>query len=100
MSLGVGNALYQEQDTRVQNPRSWICPVLGELSLIRIQASVSRSIKIADQSSTTFMLVAALIGTQACCNMVARGELIGVAVLAIIGAVLIALAQSKQLISN
>ncbi len=40
---------------------------------------------------------AALMGTQACRNMVARGELIGVAVLVIIGAVLIALAPSKQL---
>ena len=34
-----------------------------------------------------------LMGTQACCNMVARGELIGVAVLVFSGAVLIALAQ-------
>jgi hypothetical protein len=41
---------------------------------------------------------AALMGTQACRNMVARGELIGVAVLVIIGAVLIALAPSKQLL--
>jgi hypothetical protein len=40
---------------------------------------------------------AALMGTQACRNMVARGELIGVAVLVLIGAVLIALAPSKQL---
>ena len=40
---------------------------------------------------------AALMGTQACRNMVARGEPIGVAVLVIIGAVLIALAPSKQL---
>ena len=41
---------------------------------------------------------AALMGTQAFRNMVARGELIGVAVLVIIGAVLIALAPSKQLL--
>ncbi len=40
---------------------------------------------------------AALMGTQACRNMVARGELVGVAVLVIIGAVLVALAPSKQL---
>jgi hypothetical protein len=39
---------------------------------------------------------AALMGTQACRNMVARGELIGVAVLVFIGAVLIALAPSKR----
>ena len=41
---------------------------------------------------------AALMGTQACRNMVARGELIGVAVLVIIGVALIALAPSKQLL--
>src|SRR5580693_349975 len=35
---------------------------------------------------------AALMGTQACRNMVARGELIGVAVLIVIGITLIALA--------
>src|SRR6201995_2903483 len=40
---------------------------------------------------------AALMGTQACKNMVARGELIGVAVLAVIGVTLIALAPRKQL---
>ena len=41
---------------------------------------------------------AALMGTQAFRNMVARGELIGVAVLVIIGAALIALAPPKQLL--
>jgi drug/metabolite transporter superfamily protein YnfA len=41
---------------------------------------------------------AALMGTQACRNMVARGELIGVAVLVIIGVSLIALAPSKQIL--
>jgi hypothetical protein len=39
---------------------------------------------------------AALMGTQACRNMVARGELIGVAVLVIIGVVFIALAPPRQ----
>src|ERR1700723_1557020 len=43
---------------------------------------------------------AALMGTQACRNMVARGELIGVAVLVITGAVLIALAPAKQLLES
>jgi hypothetical protein len=36
------------------------------------------------------------MGTQAMRNMVARGELIGVAVLIVIGAALIALAPAKQ----
>src|SRR5271154_2840665 len=39
---------------------------------------------------------AALMGTQAMRNMVARGELIGVAVLIVIGIVLIALVPAKQ----
>jgi hypothetical protein len=43
---------------------------------------------------------AALMGTQACRNMVARGELIGVGILVIIGAVLNALAPSKQLLES
>ncbi len=39
---------------------------------------------------------AAVMGTQALRNMISRGELIGVAVLVIIGAALIALAPAKQ----
>jgi len=39
---------------------------------------------------------AALMGTQALSNIVARGELIGVAVLIVIGIALIALAPAKQ----
>src|SRR6202020_531069 len=39
---------------------------------------------------------AAMMGTQAMRNMVSRGELIGVAVLIVIGAALIALAPTKQ----
>jgi hypothetical protein len=39
---------------------------------------------------------AAVMGTQACRNMVARGELIGVAVLVLIGIALIALAPARQ----
>jgi hypothetical protein len=39
---------------------------------------------------------AAIMGTQACRSMVARGELIGVAVLVVIGVVLIALTPARQ----
>jgi hypothetical protein len=39
---------------------------------------------------------AAIMGTQAMRNMIARGELIGVAVLVVIGVALIALAPAKQ----
>ena len=39
---------------------------------------------------------AAVMGTQALRNMISRGELVGVAVLVVIGAALIALAPAKQ----
>jgi hypothetical protein len=39
---------------------------------------------------------AALMGTQAMTDMISRGELIGVAVLVVIGAALLALAPAKQ----
>ena len=39
---------------------------------------------------------AALMGTQAMRNMISRGELIGVAILVVIGAALIVLAPAKQ----
>ena len=39
---------------------------------------------------------AAVMGTQALRNMISRGELIGVAILVVIGAAMIALAPAKQ----
>jgi hypothetical protein len=67
---------------------------LGVFLLLAIRnPSASRSV-IAFTAWSSFAH-AALMGTQACRNMVARGELIGVAVLVLIGAVLIALAPSK-----
>jgi hypothetical protein len=39
---------------------------------------------------------ALIMGTQACRNMIARGELIGVGVLVVIGVTLIALAPAKR----
>src|ERR1700688_4602040 len=70
---------------------------LGVFLLLAIRdPSASRSV-IAFTAWSSFAH-AALMGTQACRNMVARGELIGVAVLVIIGAVLIALAPPKQLL--
>jgi hypothetical protein len=68
---------------------------LGVFLLLAIRnPSASRSV-IAFTAWSSFAH-AALMGTQAYLNIVARGELIGVAVLVIIGAVLIALAPSKQ----
>jgi Family of unknown function (DUF6632) len=72
---------------------------LGIFLLLAIRdPSASRSV-IAFTAWSSFAH-AALMGTQACRNMVARGELIGVAVLVIIDAVLIALGQSKQLLES
>jgi hypothetical protein len=68
---------------------------LGVFLLLAIRnPSASRSV-IAFTAWSSFAH-AALMGTQACRNMVARGELIGVAVLVIIGAVLIALAPPRD----
>jgi len=72
---------------------------LGVFLLLAIRnPSASRSV-IAFTAWSSFAH-AALMGTQAWLNMVARGELIGVAVLVIIGAVLIALAPPKQLLES
>jgi hypothetical protein len=72
---------------------------LGIFLLLAIRnPSASRSV-IAFTAWSSFAH-AALMGTQACRNMVARGELIGVAVLVIIGMVLIALAPPKQLLES
>src|SRR5580692_5760100 len=69
---------------------------LGVFLLLAIRnPSASRSL-IAFTAWSSFAH-AALMGTQAWRNMVARGELIGVAVLVIIGAALVALAPGTQL---
>src|SRR6266700_1386042 len=72
---------------------------LGVFLLLAIRdPSASRSL-IAFTAWSSFAH-AALMGTQAFRNMVARGELIGVAVLVVIGAVFIALAPAKQLLAS
>jgi hypothetical protein len=72
---------------------------LGVFLLLAIRnPSASRSV-IAFTAWSSFAH-AALMGTQAFRNMVARVELIGVAVLVIIGVVLIALAPSEQFLES
>jgi len=72
---------------------------LGVFLLLAIRnPSASRSV-IAFTAWSSFAH-AALMGTQAYRNMVARVELIGVAVLVIIGVVLIALAPLKPLLES
>ena len=68
---------------------------LGVFLLLAIRnPSASRSL-IAFTAWSSFAH-AAVMGTQALRNMIARGELIGVAVLIVIGAALIVLAPAKQ----
>ncbi len=72
---------------------------LGVFLLLAIRnPSQSRSV-IAFTAWSSFAH-AALMGTQALRGMVARGELIGVAVLIVIGVLLIALAPSKPLVAS
>jgi len=68
---------------------------LGVFLLLAIRNPSANSSLIAFTAWSSFAH-AALMGTQAMRNMIARGELIGVAVLIVIGIALIALAPAKQ----
>ncbi len=72
---------------------------LGVFLLLAIRNPAANRSVIAFTAWSSFAH-AALMGTQACLNMVARGELIGVAVLVIIGVVLIVLAPPRQLLES
>jgi hypothetical protein len=67
---------------------------LGVFLLLAIRNPLASRSLIAFTAWSSFAH-AALMGTQAMRNMIAHGELIGVAVLAVIGVVLIALAPAK-----
>ena len=98
IALGYPMVVFIRQEPALSMMMS-LYVTLGVFLLLAIRnPSASRSV-IAFTAWSSFAH-AALMGTQACCNMVARGELIGVAVLVIIGAVLIALAPSKQLLES
>ena len=68
---------------------------LGVFLLLAIRNPLANRSLIAFTAWSSFAH-AALMGTQAMRNMIARGELIGVAVLIVIGIALIALAPAKQ----
>jgi len=68
---------------------------LGVFLLLAIRNPLANRSLIAFTAWSSFAH-AALMGTQAMRNMIARGELIGVAVLIVIGVTLIALAPAKQ----
>ena len=89
IALGYPMVVFIRQDPALSMQFS-LYVTLGVFLLLAIRdPSASRSV-IAFTAWSSFAH-AALMGTQACRNMVARGELIGVAVLAIIGVALIAL---------
>jgi hypothetical protein len=98
IALGYPMVLFIRQEPALSMQFS-LYVTLGVFLLLAIRnPSASRSV-IAFTAWSSFAH-AALMGTQACLNIVARGELIGVAVLVIIGAVLIALAPPKQLLES
>jgi hypothetical protein len=68
---------------------------LGVFLLLAIRNPLASRSLIAFTAWSSFAH-AAVMGTQALRNMISRGELIGVAVLVIIGVALIALAPAKQ----
>jgi hypothetical protein len=95
IALGYPMVVFIRQDPALSMMSSQYV-TLGVFLLLAIRnPSASRSL-IAFTAWSSFAH-AALMGTQAYRNIVARGELIGVAVLAIIGAVLVALAPATQL---
>jgi hypothetical protein len=68
---------------------------LGVFLLLAIRDPMASRSLIAFTAWSSFAH-AAVMGTQALRNMISRGELIGVALLVVIGAALIALAPAKQ----
>jgi hypothetical protein len=94
LALAYPMTIFIRQDPGVSMMFS-LYVTLGVFLLLAIRnPSASRSL-IAFTAWSSFAH-AAIMGTQACRNMVARGELIGVAVLVVIGVALIALAPAKQ----
>ena len=87
-------AMFMRQAPALSMMMSLYVP-LGAFLLLAIRnPSESRSL-IAFTAWSSFAH-AAVMGTQALRNMISRGELIGVAVLVLIGAALIVLAPAKQ----
>ena len=94
MALAYPMALFVRQEPALSMMLS-LYVTLGIFLLLAIRnPSANRSL-IAFTAWSSFAH-AALMGTQALLNMIARGELIGVAVLVIIGIALIALAPAEN----
>lgn len=84
-------AIFMRQDPAL----SMMFSLYGVFLLLAIRNPAASRSLIAFTAWSSFAH-AAVMGTQAWRNMISRGELIGVAVLVVIGAALIALAPAKQ----
>ncbi len=87
-------AMFMRQDPALSMMFS-LYVTLGVFLLLAIRNPLANRTLIAFTAWSSFAH-AAVMGTQALRNMVSRGELIGVAVLVVIGAALIALAPAKR----
>ena len=94
LALGYPMAVFMRQDPSMSMMFS-LYVTLGFFLLLAIRDPFANRSLIAFTAWSSFAH-AALMGTQALRNMVPRGELIGVAVLIVIGAALIALAPLKR----
>ena len=86
--------LFVRQDPALSMMFS-IYVTLGAFLLLAIRNPLANRSLIAFTAWSSFAH-AAVMGTQALRNMISRGELAGVAILAVIGVALIALAPAKQ----
>src|SRR6266404_6987342 len=94
LALGYPLAMFMRQEPALSMMLS-LYVTLGVFLLLAIRNPLASRSLIAFTAWSSFAH-AAVMGTQALRNMISRGELIGVAILVIIGAVLIALAPAKQ----
>src|ERR1700726_684759 len=93
LALKIVLAVLMRQDPALSMQFS-LYVTLGVFLLLAIRNPSAHRSLIAFTAWSSFAH-AALMGTQAFCNMVARGELIGVAVLIVIGIALLALAPAQ-----
>ena len=94
LALGYPMAVFMRQDPSMSMMFS-LYVTLGVFLLLAIRDPFANRSLIAFTAWSSFAH-AAMMGTQALRNMVPRGELIGVAVLIVIGVALIALAPLKR----
>jgi hypothetical protein len=94
LALAYPMVIFARQDPAVSMMFS-IYVTLGVFLLLAIRNPLTSRSLIAFTAWSSFAH-AAVMGTQALRNMISRGELVGVAILVVIGVALIALAPVKQ----